>query len=323
MTYELLDTSVVICTHTEERWDDLVASIESVRRQTVPAREIIVVVDHNEALQERIARTMADVIVVANREQRGASGSKNRGVDVASSAIVVFLDDDAVAEPDWLQHLCVAYADSGVLGVGGCIEPHWPGPRPAWFPEEFHWVVGCTYRGLPKQNAAVRNLIGANMSFRREVFHQVRFHHGIGHIGSRPFGGSDPDFCIRVQQQWPEKHMLYVPQARVYHRVSQKRTRWHYFCLRCYNEGLSKALLTQRVGSKEGLSSERSYTLRTLPRGVLRGAADVVLRGDLSGARRSGAIIAGLLITTAGYVRGTIAQWITLKRASGRKEAAV
>jgi glycosyltransferase involved in cell wall biosynthesis len=314
MTQSPLDASVVICAYTEERWDDLVAAVESVRRQSAPAREIIVVVDHNPRLLERARAELAGTVVIGNSEPRGASGSKNSGALAARGAIVVFLDDDAEATPDWLAQLLAAYTDSDVLGVGGAIEPRWPGARPRWFPDEFNWVVGCTYRGLPERRAPDRNLIGANMSFRREVFNEVRLYHEIGHIGSRPFGGSDPDFCIRVSRRWPEKILLYQPSARVYHRVSATRARFGYFRLRCYNEGLSKSMLTRRVGIQDGLSSERSYTLRTLPQGVLRGTVDLVVCGDRWGLARAGAIVAGLAITLSGYCIGSIAQWTAPKQ---------
>ena len=51
--------------------------------------------------------------------------------------------------------------------------PFWSANQPFWFPEEFNWVIGCTYRGMPTKNAPVRNLIGANMSVRKDVFTKV------------------------------------------------------------------------------------------------------------------------------------------------------
>ena len=61
------------------------------------------------------------------------------------------------------------------------------------------------------------------------------------------------------------------------------------------------------MGHDAALASERTYATRTLPAGVLRGVGEA-LRGDLGGLRRAAAIIAGLAITTAGFVRGTIAR---------------
>jgi hypothetical protein len=120
----------------------------------------------------------------------------------------------------------------------------------------------------------------------------------------------DPDLCIRITQRWPQKVLLYEPGALVYHHVAEKRTRWNYFCLRCYNEGLSKSVLTRRVGTQAGLSSERRYTFYTLPKGVLRGLAEAI-RGDISGLGRAVAIIVGFAITTTGYLVGVATQRLT------------
>lgn len=305
----MTDISVIICAYTEKRWSQLLAAVESAQNQTLPAREIIVVIDHNPVLLERARSHFPNVVLLENLETPGLAGARNTGIAAAHGAIIAFLDDDAVAQPVWLQVLSTGYDDPRVMGVGGMLEPLWPKGRPRWFPDEFDWVVGCTYRGLPERTGPVRNLIGANMSFRREVFGEVKFYSGIGHTGTRPFGGSDPDFCIRVTQCWPEKVLLYMPGAHVYHNVDVKRTSWNYFCLRCYNEGLSKAVLTRRVGAQNGLSSERTYTLNTLPKGALQGLMDTGC-GDLWGLGRTAAIMTGLMITTTGYVVGLISQRI-------------
>lgn len=113
------------------------------------------------------------MIAVENIESRGLSGARNSGVAVATGAIVAFLDDDAVAEPDWLERLAAHYADPNVIGVGGSVKTDWLHGRPRCFPREFDWVVGCSYRGLPEATSRVRNPIGANMSFRAEVLHRT------------------------------------------------------------------------------------------------------------------------------------------------------
>ena len=302
------DISVVICTYTEARWHDLVAAVHSVHGQSVQPQDVIVVVDHNPTLLERVHAEVPYVIAVENQEAKGLSGARNSGIAAATGAVIAFLDDDGVAAPDWLEQLLRAYANLEVIGVGGTVEPLWIGGRPLWFPAEFDWVVGCTYRGLPEVAAPVRNLIGCNMSFRRGVFEGVGgFRSGIGRVGTYPIGCEETELCIRVGRRWPSKALLYEPRARVQHRVTARRARWDYFRSRCYAEGLSKALVAQAVGAGDGLASERTYTLRTLPRAVVRGFADS-LRGDPSALPRAGAIVAGLALTTAGYLMGTVAE---------------
>jgi len=312
------EISVIICAYTEERWKELVAAVESVQRQTLPPYEIILVIDHNSALLLRTQENFSSVIVIENSGSKGLSGARNSGWAIAQGEIATFLDDDAVAEQDWLEKLTLCYAEPDVVGAGGKIVPLWETHQPSWFPDEFNWVIGCTYRGMPTRDARVRNIIGANMSVRRSVLVTVGgFCESFGWDRERnasqktlkwfkpPIGDEETEMCIRVSQQLPNAIWHYIPTAIVQHRVPAQRTRWIYFLWRCYGEGLGKARLVKRHNTSTGLSSERNYTLKTLPQGVARGFADTILHFDLAGVLRAGAITIGLAATTTGYLIGT------------------
>ncbi|MCT9930892.1 glycosyltransferase [Planotetraspora sp. A-T 1434] len=306
-----LRTSVVICVYTEDRWDDIRAAVDSVRAQRRQPHELIIVVDHNPGLHLKLKREHPDAIVIENAHERGLSGGKNTGVEAATGDVVAFLDDDAVADPGWLAAFETGFADPAVVGVGGLTRPLWvTGRRPRWFPEEFDWTVGCTYRGMPDRRARIRNVMGGNAAFRREVVGEVGgFHTGIGRNvqgrRSLPLGCEETEFCIRLSQRRPGSVMLFEPGAAIGHKVPEARATLAYFRSRCYAEGLSKALVTHSVGAGDGLSSERDYTFKTLPMGVLRGLGHAV-RGDLAGLGRAAAIVIGLAWTTWGYVVGTV-----------------
>ncbi|MFJ9433091.1 glycosyltransferase family 2 protein [Streptomyces sp. NPDC101490] len=305
--------SVVICAYTEDRWEDTLAAVASVRDQSLPPLEILLVVDHNERLLSRLteeyARRPAEgVRVLANTGPRGLSAGRNTGIAAARGAFVAFLDDDAVAAPDWLHHFAAAYDDPRVLAVGGRTLPAWAsGRRPAWFPEEFDWVVGCTYRGLPPGRVRVRNVLGGNASFRRTAFDAAGgFATGIGRDGDRrPLGGEETELCIRLARALPDAVLLIDDRAVIHHKVPAARERFGYFRTRVYAEGLSKALVARSVGAQKGLESERRYTTRVLPAGVLRGFRDA-LRGRPGGAGRAGAIVTGVTLAAGGYALGTL-----------------
>jgi GT2 family glycosyltransferase len=298
--------SVVICAYTERRWDDVLAAVESVRTQRLAAQEIILVIDHNPALLDRLHAALPDVMVIPNTGPRGLSGGKNTGVAAAGGDIIAFLDDDAIAEPDWLAAMAGGYATPDVAGVGGLTLPLWGTARaPRWFPEEFAWVVGCTYQGMV--TGPIRNLMGGNASFRREAFEVAGgFRTGIGRsAGKRPLGCEETEFCIRLRQAAPETVLLFDDRAVIWHRVPVERARFAYFRSRCYAEGLSKAMVTQSVGTADGLASERRHAMVALPRGVGRGLRAAVT-GDPAGLGRAASIVAGLAFTTAGYATGSL-----------------
>lgn len=305
-------TSVVICAYTEDRWDDLRQAVASVAAQTPAPTEIIIVVDHNSSLLERVRAEIPDVRSVENDGRRGLSDARNRGVREATGSVVVFLDDDASAEPGWLAAITAPYDRPTVMGVGGSAQPVWlGGGRPGWFPQEFDWVVGCSYRGLPVETSPIRNFLGCNMSFRREAFDAAGgFDTSVGRVGTRPVGGEETEFCIRVRRTVPGADLVYEPSAVVRHSVPRGRATWSYFRARCFAEGLSKAIVGRLAGTDEGLASERRYATDTLPRGVMANVVDAIRSRKSDGVLRAAAIIAGLAVTTAGYVTGIVLGWM-------------
>lgn len=293
------DISVVICAYTEERWNDLVQVVESIRHQTYAAREIVLVIDHNPALFSRALAQIQGVTLIENVQSRGLRGARNSGLQKTTAEVVAFLDDDAVAEPDWLERLAAGYDSPSVLGVGGEPRPDWLVGRPAWFPAEFNWVVGCAYEGMPTSRSVVRNLFGCNMSFRREAFDRL----GGFRLG---YSCDETEFCIRAHQLMPDRVVVYEPAAIVHHKVPAARSTWRYLLKRCYFEGGSKAVLAWLVGGQQALASERAHVLKTLPLGILRSIMDGILRRDPAALARAAAIVVGLAATSAGYITGRL-----------------
>jgi hypothetical protein len=158
------------------------------------------------------------------------------------------------------------------------------------------------------------------MSFRREVFELIGgFNTDVGRVGTLPVGCEETEFCIRLRQRWPNQVLIYQPRARVAHRVPAERGRLRYLARRCYAEGLSKAQVTDSLGSHDGLSTEREYVLRTLPQAVARGLAEFARGEGPGGLKRSATVISGLLLTAGGYCHGRLRH--ALARSSQRQAA--
>jgi GT2 family glycosyltransferase len=305
--------SVAICAYTMRRWDDLCAAVRSVQEQLRPGDECLVIVDHNDELLARVAREFAgrrQTRVLANAGPKGLSGARNTAIAGSRGDIVAFLDDDAAAGARWLERLRAALAERDVFAVGTAAVPRWSGgQRPAWFPPEFDWVVGCSYVGLPTTQTTVRNVIGAAMAFRREAFDLAgTFSTAVGRIGSATTGCEETELCIRLRQTRPGTRITYLPDVAVTHHVTADRMRVRYFLRRCFGEGRSKAKVARMVGANDGLESERSYVRTVLPRG-LRRELGRGLRGNPAGWQASALIVAGVVVTAAGYLRARAASW--------------
>ena len=298
--------TVIICVHTLDRLDDIRAAVASVEAQTRQPDETILVVDHNNALQDAV--TGLGPKVVPNVGTKGLSGARNTGTELAAGEVVAYLDDDAVAEPTWLEELTGPFADPSVVAVGGRAVPAWDTARPAWFPEEYLWVVGCSHRGLPTERAEVRNVIGCNMAFRRTpVLAAGGFDEGLGRTADRPLGCEETELCIRLRQADPQARILLEPRARIHHRVPPGRTTWRYFSSRCRAEGNSKAYVVGLVGPDDGLSTERSYVSSVLPRAIGRSVLGLA-RSPVASTGRAVAVIGGLALTGFGFLEHRIAR---------------
>jgi len=303
--------SVIVCAYSNERLPQLKETIASLQNQTYPPSDIVLIVDHNPELEDELRSLAGDSLRIApNSGERGLANARNTGILLAEGEIVAFIDDDAAAETKWLEELVACYDDPEVIGAGGRIEPVWEGGgKPSWLPDEFLWIVGCSYRGMAE--GSIRNMIGCNMSFRASVFEEVGvFNPDIGRLGTHPLGCEETEICIRALERSPGKKIMYAPGALVQHHSTLSRQTVGYFARRCYFEGVSKVVV-RRLWGAAATSAEAGYLSRTLPSAVLREAGNLVRLRDPGGsASRIGMTALGVGAVGAGFafefIRGKV-----------------
>lgn len=293
--------SVVICMFTAERMPQIAAAIESVRRQTLRPREVVLVVDGTDSLAEEVRAALGalgeGLTFVCLGANLGVGVARTRGVEAATGDLVAFLDDDAEADPTWLEELAAPTADPRVIGVSGRSLPLFDGRRPGWLPDEFLWTVGCSYRGMPTSITEVRNFFGGCALVRRETFLAVGGFTAPGHLATFTGGGEEADFCLRATAHTGGV-FVFNPAAVIHHHVPSGRLTWRYFAKRCYSEGVMKALMAARL-DRTSLNPERAFA-RAMPRAVVRALFTDGERGRAAG------ILVGVLAVLTGLAKGRL-----------------
>jgi cellulose synthase/poly-beta-1,6-N-acetylglucosamine synthase-like glycosyltransferase len=303
---------VVICTYTLDRWELIVRAVESVLDQTVLPQQLIIVVDHNDDVVARCqaewgagrAGSPVEIVVAASQFPTRQASSRNTGLLLARADIVSFLDDDAAAEPDWLERLLAVYATNpAAVAVGGAPLPNYGAPRPSWIPPEFEWVFGCHYQGLPDQLAPTRHLIGTSMSVRREEMLAV----GGFHFDEF----DDMDLSHRIAHAHGEAAVLYEPRARVHHHVPPERMTWSYFSRRCFSVNRKKVAALVDMRESGNIGAELRFGVGVLLALVPALLAAVI--GRPQRLRQQLVAVAGVVLAGTGYVTGRV------HRALGRR----
>jgi hypothetical protein len=126
-------------------------------------------------------------LTILQTEENTVSAKENAGISVANGDLVCFMDDDAVARPDWLARIEAHYGNPTVGAVGG-RDVVWNGVPPREVDEigRLYWF-GRLVGNHHERSTGVRDvhfLKGCNMSFRREALVPV----DAGLIGEVPYG---------------------------------------------------------------------------------------------------------------------------------------
>ncbi|MDS0258461.1 glycosyltransferase [Haloarcula sp. S1CR25-12] len=304
--------SVVLCTHTLDRYDDCRAAAESVLGQRHEDVELVLVSDGNDALYERFEADFGDrddVVCTRTDENVGLAAARNTGAAVATGDVFAFFDDDAVADRDWLAELVSVYERRDVPAAGGRMVPYWVAGKPAFLPEEFYWLVGVTHRGFgpdgdPDEAGEVRNTFGSNISFRRDVYESLGgFEKEIGgRTGEKNLQAEEPELCARMRSEYGHG-VYYTPDARVAHKIFDYRTDPGWLVDRAFWQGYSKRGMEVLVPESTG--DESDFLRQLLFESVPDRLGDLVRSPSVAGVLQLVALFVLTGCVGAGYLYGT------------------
>ncbi|HRE73130.1 MAG TPA: glycosyltransferase [Flavobacteriales bacterium] len=246
--------SVIICTHNREMY--LNRAMECVALQNADSSlfELIVVNNNSTDSTDSICKefraryTNLNFSYIIEMEQ-GLSHARNRGIKEAKGDLIVFLDDDAFAEPDFVKNLIAFYdLHPPVLSTGGKTVPLFEEEKPAWMSRFLLPLVAAMDLG-PEARLFPKGWypIGANMSFRKAAVELIgNFDVLLGRKGKNLQGGEEKDFFNRLKSKGHEP--WYLPTTEVRHIIPASRMSINYIRRQARGIGYSERVRTKSLG---------------------------------------------------------------------------
>jgi glucosyl-dolichyl phosphate glucuronosyltransferase len=224
------EISVVICSY--NRADYIINAIASLEHQTLEHSEFeVIVVDNNsidnteELVMEYIRKHPGFDCHYLTESRQGASFARNTGAAFSRSPLLCFMDDDAVAEPDYLERIIKffkSHDDAG--GLGGRIIPLYIPAEPKWMSHFVSSLVGnFDYSKEPTVFEPGKYPLESNMVVRKSDFDAIGgFNTDLpGVKGTLRIGGEGKDFFLRLQAL--QRKIYYDPAVIVQHVVEVKK----------------------------------------------------------------------------------------------------
>ncbi|MFH7029859.1 MAG: glycosyltransferase family 2 protein [Heteroscytonema crispum UTEX LB 1556] len=245
--------SAIICTHNRDNY--LGAAIDSLLAQDFAAEYEVVVVDNGSSdrtssvVEQRLANPRLKYVF---EPVLGLSVARNTGAKVASSEILAYLDDDAVASDRWLQILFSAYQNNQKLAIaGGKVTLLWPQDMqpPKWLSPGLAGNLGAYDLGdsivyIDKPGLTPR---GLNYSIRRNFLEEIGgFDPNLGRVGKNLLSNEELQMTeLALQKGW---QVAYLPDALAAHNVSPERVNRSWFLSRGWWQGISECYREQLAG---------------------------------------------------------------------------
>jgi glucosyl-dolichyl phosphate glucuronosyltransferase len=215
----------------------------------------VIVVDNNSTddTRERIQRLCEhapEKLRYLFEKKQGVSVARNAGITAARGDIIAFIDDDAIAQPGWLNALAETYhMHPDAWCVGGKIILELPEELPLWFGCGSEILMSHLGR-LDLGDATVErrypnDVFGGNFSVRRDVLGRVGlFDITLGPVDRYRIESEETELCWRIQQAGGA--VYYCGRAIVTHLVPAARMTKRYFRSRARWSGRTWALLDRK-----------------------------------------------------------------------------
>lgn len=230
------DVNISVLIPTYHRPNDLQSCLDSLLQQALKPLEVIIIDNGSDDITEKLIRTLyedfagqqIELRYVQNNSLNSLTVARNLGFRESRGNIILFLDDDVILDPSYIQEIARVYqTHPHALGVQGYIDAEPSRPFPEFFYKLFFWgrrearhcrVMPSVSATFPKNLDEITHcqcLSGANHSWRRSVLDEFQYDENLVKYSD----GEDLELSYRVYKKYPGA-LFITPFANLVHRSS-------------------------------------------------------------------------------------------------------
>lgn len=247
--------TVIIPTH-NPKIEFLRQTLESIQKQTVKDFEVIVV--ENPVKTEEV-KTLIESFSFNKKHvcsELGANNARNKGAELSSGDVLVFIDDDIILSQTLLEKYEAAHKLYNAGVIGGPVRLRYIDGKPTWMNIHFEGYLAYLDYGTPfgmmpfevfKEWDLHVPLVSANMSFRKSTFNKLGGFEGKeGYVGRALLAPND-ELALLTKCSKKSPGMIFVPDAGVSHLIPKERTSEDYLTRRMYGQGMADFISLQQI----------------------------------------------------------------------------
>lgn len=249
--------SVIVCVYNREQY--ILKCLESVASQSFNRNgyELIVINNNSTDRSEHCCRKFEEEhpdlhFSYMVESQQGVSHARNRGIDVARGDIIAFIDDDSFIGKEFLTVVSRFFQDHPDVNMaGGKIQLVFEADKPGWLSPFLIPLLGQLDLGKRiKRFPPHKYPFGSNLCVRRDFIKEKGgFNTKLGRKGNILESGEEKDLAWRVRRSGDT--IFYIPQAVVYHHVSQEKITKEYIRKLATGIGYSERIRVIALGKIE------------------------------------------------------------------------
>ena len=260
--------SIIICTYNRDKYIyNVLKSIAG--NDFSPKKFEIILVNNNSTdnteveckrFQSDFPQTEFHYFIEKNQ---GLSYARNKGIKEATGDILIYVDDDATVNKEYLQTYYSFFEQQpSAMAAGGPVIPVYETQEPKWISHfTLRLITGYLYKGNNRSEFKGNEYPGGgNAAYRKSVFEKIGFFNvDLGRKGDSLMGAEEKDIFDKMRSSGTKYY--YLPGAILYHIIPETKLTTAYFDRLTYSIGKSEQMRTRAI-------SNWKYAKRIISEGI-------------------------------------------------------